>query len=131
MTRSPLDRPISGYLDKTRLDQLALDPDWAPARRPAAVVIPLRRNPVLEEANRSALEVLRLAQAEYRKTVPAPVALRRNWSAAIVDAAVALAYCADAEMFESIKRGIGILAEGAETDWYSDGWDAALAEAAQ
>ncbi len=32
-------------------------------------------------------------------------------------------------MFESIKRGIGILAEGAETDWYSDGWDAALAEA--
>lgn len=131
MSSSPLEKPISGYLDKTRLVQLAQDPDWAPARRRVAVVIPLRRNPVQDEANQSALEVLRLAQAEYRKTVPEPVALRRNWSAKIIDLANDLAYCAGSTAFESIKRDIGRAVEMAEADWHSDGWDAALAAVAQ
>lgn len=131
MSSSPLEKPISGYLDKTRLVQLAQDPDWAPARRPAAVVIPLRRNAVQVDAADAALAALRIAQANYRQTVPTSVLERRNWSAEIVDMAESLAYYADAETFESIKRNIGDAVELSQTDWYSDGWDAAMREVAR
>ena len=118
---------ISGYLDPIRLADLANDPDYVPARR-TPVVIPLRRNPVQSEAAATALAALRVAQANYRKTVPAPVALRRNWAAEIVEMAESLSYCADSTAFDAIKREVGRTVELAETDWYSDGWDACLLE---
>ena len=120
----------SGYLDPIRLADLAQDPYYSPAQR-TAVALPLRRNPVQQEAVDAAIAALLIAQENYRKTVPAPIALRRNWSAEIVDLAHDLAYCADSTAFESIKRDIGHAVELAETDWYSDGWDAALAAVAK
>ena len=131
MSSSPLEKSISGYLDQTRLVQLAQDPDWAPAQRRVAVVIPITRKPVQAEAAAAALAALRIAQTQYRKTVPAPVALRRNWSAEIVGMAHDLAYCPDSTAFESIKRDISMTVELAEADWHSEGWDAAMREAAQ
>ena len=117
---------MSGYLDPIRLADLAQDPDYIPVR--PKVVIPITRKPVQEEAAAAALAALRIAQANYRQTVPTPVLERRNWSAEIVDMAESLAYYADAETFESIKRNIGDAVELSQTDWYSDGWDAAMLE---
>ena len=121
---------ISGYLDPIRLADLAQDPDYIPARR-TAVLTPLRRNPVQAEAGQVALEVLRRAQEAYRKTVPQPLALRRNWADEIVRMAESLAYCPDSTAFESIKRDIGEAVELSNTDWFSDGWDAVMREAAK
>ena len=121
---------ISGYLDPIRLADLAQDPDYSPARR-TSVALPLRRNPVQAEAAEAAMQGLRIALANYRKTVPQPVALRRNWADEIVDMAESLAYCLDSTAFESIKRDIGEAVELSNTDWFSDGWDAAMREVSQ
>ena len=121
---------ISGYLDPPRLVDLASDPNYIPSRR-ATAVIPLNRNPVQVDAAEEALAALRIAQTNYRKTVPAPVALRPDWAAKIVDLANDLAYCADAATFELIKRKIGEAVELSQADWYSDGWDEAEREAAR